>query len=47
VELLNDLREQEAPEGVTRPEEERTAPPEPRTPESVLTERGQNIDRFI
>ncbi len=46
-ELLNSLREQEAPEGVTRPEEERTAPPEPRTPETVLTERGQNIDRFI
>jgi hypothetical protein len=47
AELLNDLREQQAREGVTRPEEERTAPPEPRTPESVMTERGQNIDRFI
>ena len=47
AELLNDLREQEATEGVTRPEEERTAPPEPRTPEVLLTERGQNIDRFI
>jgi hypothetical protein len=47
AELLNDLREQEAREGVTRPEEERTAPPELRTPESELTERGQNIDRFI
>ena len=47
AELLNDLREQQATEGVTRPEEERTAPPEPRTPESLLTERGQNIDRFI
>lgn len=46
-ELLNRLREQETPEGVTRPEEERTAPPEPRTPETMLTERGQNIDRFI
>ncbi len=47
AELLNDLREQERREGVTRPEEERTAPPEPRTPETLLTERGQNIDRFI
>ena len=47
AELLESLREQEATEGVTRPEEERTAPPEPRTPETVLTERGQNIDRFI
>lgn len=47
AELLENLREQEAREGVTRPEEERAAPPEPRTPETVLTERGQNIDRFI
>jgi len=47
AELLESLREQEATEGVTRPEEERTAPPEPRTPQTVLTERGQNIDRFI
>jgi hypothetical protein len=47
AELLNDLREEEAPEGVTRPEEERTAPPEPRTPQSLLTQRGQNIDQFI
>jgi hypothetical protein len=47
AELLNDLREDEAPEGVTRPEEERTAPPEPRTPQSLLTQRGQNIDQFI
>jgi hypothetical protein len=47
AELLENLREQEAREGVTRPEEERTAPPEPRTPESILTGRGQNIDRFI
>ncbi|MCH7500101.1 MAG: hypothetical protein IH886_08840 [Nitrospinae bacterium] len=47
AELLESLREQEATEGVTRPEEERTAPPEPRTPETVLAERGQNIDRFI
>ncbi len=47
AELLENLREQDATEGVTRPEEERTAPPEPRTPETVLTERGQNIDRFI
>jgi len=47
AELLNDLREDQATEGVTRPEEEPTTPPEPRTPESVLTERGQNIDRFI
>jgi hypothetical protein len=47
AERLDDTREQEAPEGVTRPEEEPTAPPEPHSPESVLTERGQNIDRFI
>jgi len=47
AEPLNDLRKPEATEGVTRPEEERTAPPEPRTPETLLTERGQNIDRFI
>ncbi len=47
AELLESLREQEVTEGVTRPEEERTAPPEPRTPQTVLTERGQNIDRFI
>lgn len=47
AELLESLREQEATQGVTRPEEERTAPPEPRTPETVLAERGQNIDRFI
>ena len=46
-EFLNNLRAEEAREGVTRPEEERTAPPEPRTPETLLTERGQNIDRFI
>ena len=48
VELLNSLREEQAVEdGVTRPEEEHTAPPPPRTPETLLTERGQNIDRFI
>jgi len=47
AELLNDLKEEEAPEGVTRPEEERTAPPEPRTAQSLLTQRGQNIDQFI
>lgn len=47
AELPSDQREPEATQGVTRPEEERTAPPEPRTPETVLTERGQNIDRFI
>lgn len=47
AELLDRVRERQATEGVTRPEEERTAPPEPRTPESVLTGRGQNIDRFI
>jgi hypothetical protein len=47
TELLDRVRERQATEGVTRPEEERTAPPEPRTPETVLTERGQNIDRFI
>jgi hypothetical protein len=47
AEILNRVRERQATEGVTRPEEERTAPPEPRTPETVLTERGQNIDRFI
>ncbi len=47
AELLNDVREEDAAEGVTRPEEERIAPPEPRTPESLLTGRGQNIDRFI
>ncbi len=47
AELLDRVRERQATEGVTRPEEERTAPPEPRTPETVLTERGQNIDRFI
>jgi len=47
TELLNVLREQETQEGVTRPEEEHTVPPEPRTPEALLTERGQNIDRFI
>jgi hypothetical protein len=47
AELLEQVREQEAPQGVTRPEEEPTAPPEPRTPESLLTGRGQNIDRFI
>ena len=47
AELLNSTREQEAPEGVTRPEEEPAAPPEPRTPETQLTELGQNIDRFI
>lgn len=47
AELLGDVREQEAPEGVTRPEEEPAAPPEPFTPESQLTNRGQNIDRFI
>jgi hypothetical protein len=47
AELLNDTREQEGPEGVTRPEEEPAAPPEPRTPETLLTELGQNIDRFI
>ena len=45
--LLNRVREQESRESVTRPEEERTAPPEPRTAETLLTERGQNIDRFI
>jgi hypothetical protein len=47
AELLDRVRERQATEGVTRPEEERTAPPEPRTPEAVLTGRGQNIDRFI
>ena len=47
AELLERVRARQAAEGVTRPEEERTAPPEPRTPETVLTERGQNIDRFI
>lgn len=47
TELINNTREQEEPEGVTRPEEERIAPPEPPTPESLLTGRGQNIDRFI
>ena len=47
AELLEQVREQGTREGVTRPEEERTAPPEPRTPEQLLTERGQNIDRFI
>ena len=47
AELLDRVRERQATQGVTRPEEERTAPPEPRTPETVLTERGQNIDRFI
>jgi hypothetical protein len=47
AELLNDLREEEAPEGVTRPEEEHTAPPEPRTTNTLLTQRGQNIDQFI
>lgn len=47
AELLNRVRERQATQGVTRPEEEHTAPPEPRTPETVLTERGQNIDRFI
>jgi hypothetical protein len=47
AELLDRVRERQATEGVTRPEEERTAPPEPRTPESILTGRGQNIDRFI
>ena len=47
AELLDRVRERQATEGVTRPEEEHTAPPEPRTPESVLTGRGQNIDRFI
>jgi hypothetical protein len=47
AELLNRVRERQATEGVTRPEEEHSAPPEPRTPETVLTERGQNIDRFI
>lgn len=47
AELLEQVKEQEAPQGVTRPEEEPTAPPEPRTPESLLTGRGQNIDRFI
>ena len=43
--LLNDLKEQE--EGVTRPEEQNNAPPEPRTSDTLLTERGQNIDQFI
>jgi len=47
AELLDRVRERQATEGVTRPEEERTAPPEPQTPESLLTGRGQNIDRFI
>lgn len=47
AELLEQVREQGAQQGVTRPEEEPTAPPEPRTPESLLTGRGQNIDRFI
>jgi len=47
AELLDRVRERQATQGVTRPEEEHTAPPEPRTPETVLTERGQNIDRFI
>ncbi len=47
AELLEQVRQQEAPQGVTRPEEEPSAPPEPRTPESLLTGRGQNIDRFI
>ena len=47
AELLERVRERQAAEGVTRPEEERTAPPEPLTPEAVLTGRGQNIDRFI
>jgi hypothetical protein len=47
AELLERVRERQATQGVTRPEEERSAPPEPRTPETVLTERGQNIDRFI
>ena len=47
AELLDRVRERQAAQGVTRPEEEHTAPPEPRTPETVLTERGQNIDRFI
>lgn len=46
-ELLISLREEQATQGVTRPEEEHTAPPPPRTPETVVTERGQNIDRFI
>jgi hypothetical protein len=47
AELLDRVRERQATEGVTRPEEEHTAPPEPRTPESILTGRGQNIDQFI
>ena len=47
AELLDRVRERQATQGVTRPEEERTAPPEPRTPEALLTQRGQNIDRFI
>jgi hypothetical protein len=47
AERLGDTREEDGPEGVTRPEEEPTAPPEPFTPESQLTNRGQNIDRFI
>jgi hypothetical protein len=47
AELLDRVRERQATQGVTRPEEEHTAPPEPRTPESILTGRGQNIDRFI
>jgi hypothetical protein len=47
AELLDRVRERQTTQGVTRPEEEHTAPPEPRTPESVLTGRGQNIDRFI
>lgn len=46
-EPLNEPRAPEATGGVTRPEEERTAPPAPHTPESLLTERGQNIDRFV
>ena len=32
---------------ILRPEEELQAPPPPRDPETVITERGQNVDRLI
>jgi hypothetical protein len=32
---------------ILRPEEEPQAPPPPRDPEAVITERGQNVDRLI
>ncbi len=32
---------------ILRPEEELQAPPPPRNPETVITERGQNVDRLI